>query len=155
MLAALWWITFTVCGIWAQTLVPGVDFFAPGMAVSLRWQKPVFTIILALIWTAIQEGAGGLAFGYGILWYFTLFALLTLGRWLLDPGSLQFQVLLGVALGLAHFFLLYLMALLEVRAFPVKRVLLECLVQTLVYPVLWYAVENLFPARLKRHEESA
>ncbi|OIO00965.1 MAG: hypothetical protein AUJ49_08575 [Desulfovibrionaceae bacterium CG1_02_65_16] len=155
MLAALWWFVFTVCGIWGQTLVPGVDFFAPGMAISLRWQRPAVTIVLVTIWMAIQEGAGGLAFGYGILWYATLFILLTVGRWLLDPGSLQFQALLGVALGLAHFFLLYLMAVLEMRAFPIRRVLLECLLQILIYPVLWYAAENLFPERLKRHEESA
>lgn len=155
MLAALWWLTFTVCGIWGQTMVPGVDFFAPGMAISLRWQKPQATVILTVIWVAIQEGAGGLAFGYGILWYFSLFAFLTIGRWLLDPGSLQFQALLGAALGLAHFFLLYLMAVLEMRAFPLKRVLLECGLQMLTYPVLWYLAENLFPERLKRHEEPA
>lgn len=155
MLAALWWLIFTVCGIWGQTLVPGVDFFAPGMAISLRWQRPGVTIALVLIWMAIQEGAGGLAFGYGILWYALLFLLLTLGRWLLDPGSLQFQMLLGLALGLAHFLLLYLMAVLEMRAFPVQRVLFECLWQTLIYPVLWYTAENLFPERLKRHEEPA
>jgi hypothetical protein len=155
MLAALWWLVFTVCGIWGQTLVPGVDFFAPGMAISLRWQKPAVTITLAVIWMAIQEGAGGLAFGYGILWYALLFLLLTVGRWLLDPGSFQFQALLGLALGLAHFFLLYLMAVLEMRAFPLKRVLLECLLQTVIYPVLWYVAENLFPDRLKRHEEPA
>ncbi len=154
MLAALWWFVFTVCGIWCQALVPGVDFFAPGMVISLRWQKPGVTIALTIIWMAIQEGAGGLAFGYGILWYATLFALLTLGRWLLDPGSLQFQALLGVALGLAHFLLLYLMAVLEMRAFPVQRILMECLLQALIYPVLWYVAENLFPERLKRHEES-
>ena len=155
MLAVIWWTAFTICGIWGQSLMPGVDFFAPGMAVSLRWQRPGATIALAIIWMAIQEGAGGLAFGYAILWYFSLFALLTLGRWLLDPGSLQFQALLGLALGLAHFFLLYLMAVLEIRAFPLKRVLLECLLQTLTYPLLWYLADNLFPDRLKRHEEPA
>jgi len=153
MLAALWWILFTICGIWGQMLVPGVDFFAPGMAVSLRWQKPIVTIILTVVWVAIQEGAGGLAFGYGILWYFTLFSLLTLGRWLLDPGSFQFQALLGLALGMAHFLLLYLMAVLEHRAFPFTRVLYECLLQIIIYPILWYVTDNLFPERLKRHEE--
>jgi len=153
MLAALWWTLFTICGIWGQVLVPGVDFFAPGMAVSLRWQKPIVTVILTLVWVAIQEGAGGLAFGYGILWYFTLFSLLTLGRWLLDPGSFQFQALLGLALGLAHLLLLYLMAVLEQRAFPFTRVLSECLLQIIIYPILWYLADNLFPDRLKRHEE--
>ncbi len=155
MLAALWWTLFTVFGIWGQAMVPGVDFFAPGMAISLRWQRPAVTLVLAAVWMAIQEGAGGLAFGYGILWYFTLFVFLTVGRWLLDPGSFQFQALLGLALGLAHFLLLYLMAVLEMRAFPLHRVLLECLLQTLIYPILWYTAENLFPERLKRHEESA
>ena len=155
MLAALWWLLFTVCGIWGQVLVPGVDFFAPGMAISLRWQKPIVTVVLTLIWVAIQEGAGGLAFGYGILWYFTLFGLVTLGRWLLDPGSFQFQALLGLALGLAHFLLLYLMAVLEQRAFPFTRVLFECLLQMLIYPVSWYLADNLFPERLKHHEEPA
>ena len=156
MLAVVWWLAFTVVCIWGQSLLPGVDFFAPGMAVSLRWQKPGATLILTLIWVAIQEGAGGLAFGYAILWYAILFALLTVGRWLLDPGSLQFQALLGVALGVAHLLLLYLMAVLEMRAFPLWRVLGECLLQALLYPVLWYFADSMFPDRLKRvHEESA
>jgi hypothetical protein len=156
MLAAFWWIAFTVLGIWGQSLLPGVDFFAPGMAVSLRWQKPGATIVLALAWVAIQEGAGGLAFGYAIQWYAILFILLTLGRWLLDPDSMQFQILLGLALGLAHFLLLYLMAVLELRAFPLRRVLGECLLQALLYPVLWYAAESMYPARLKKaHEKPA
>ncbi len=156
MLATLWWMAFTILGIWGQSMLPGVDFFAPGMAVSLRWQKPGATILLTVIWVAIQEGAGGLAFGYAILWYAILFALLTVGRWLLDPGSLQFQALLGLALGLAHLLLLYLMAVLEMRAFPLGRVLGECLLQALLYPVLWYVSEAVFPDRLKRvHEEPA
>jgi hypothetical protein len=155
MLAVFWWSAFTVLGIWGQSMVPGVDFFAPGMAVSLRWQRPAGTVVLALVWTAIQEGAGGLAFGYAILWYVTLFVLLTLGRWLLDPGSLQFQALLGVALGVAHFLLLYLMAVLEMRAFPLGRVLWECLLQAILYPAIWFAADNLFPQRLRRDEEPA
>jgi len=156
MLLTFWWLAFTILGIWGQSMLPGVDFFAPGMAVSLRWQKPGATILLTVIWVAIQEGAGGLAFGYAIMWYAILFALLTVGRWLLDPGSLQFQALLGIALGLAHLLLLYLMAVLEMRAFPLGRVLGECLLQALLYPVLWYVAEATFPDRLKRvHEESA
>jgi len=156
MLLTFWWLAFTILGIWGQSMLPGVDFFAPGMAVSLRWQKPGATILLTVIWVAIQEGAGGLAFGYAIMWYAILFALLTVGRWLLDPGSLQFQALLGITLGLAHLLLLYLMAVLEMRAFPLGRVLGECLLQALLYPVLWYVAEATFPDRLKRvHEESA
>ena len=156
MLASLWWMVFTILGIWGQSMLPGVDFFAPGLAVSLRWQKPGATILLTVIWIAIQEGAGGLAFGYAILWYTILFALLTVGRWLLDPDSMQFQALLGLALGLAHLLLLYLMAVLEMRAFPLGRVLGECLLQAVLYPVLWYVAAAMFPDRLKRvHEESA
>jgi hypothetical protein len=155
MLATIWWALFTICGIWCQSWVPGVDFFAPGMALSLRWQRPLATIGLTIIWVALQEGAGGLAFGYGILWYGALFALLTVGRWLLDPDSLQFQALLGGGLGLAHFLLLYLMAVLEVRAFPLGRVALECLLQALIYPAVWYIAANAFPDRMKRDEEPA
>ncbi|MBU1039515.1 MAG: hypothetical protein KKF77_00250 [Proteobacteria bacterium] len=156
MLASLWWMAFTILGIWGQSMLPGVDFFAPGLAVSLRWQKPGATILLTVIWIAIQEGAGGLAFGYAILWYTILFALLTVGRWLLDPDSLQFQALLGLTLGLAHLLLLYLMAVLEMRAFPLGRVLGECLLQAVLYPILWYVAATMFPDRLKRvHEEPA
>jgi len=153
MLAAIWWLLFTICGIWGQTLVPGVDFFAPGLALSLRWQRPWATLLLTLIWVAIQEGTGGLAFGYGLLWYGVLFTLLTTGRFFLDPGSFQFQAILGGALGVAHFFLLYLMAVLEMRAFPVSRVALECLLQALCYPVVWYVADTLFPEGLKTDEE--
>lgn len=155
MLAALWWTLFTICGIWGQSLVPGVDFFAAGLALSLRWQRNWVSLLLAVIWVAIQEGSGGLAFGYGVLWYAVLFALLNTGRWFLDPASFQFQAILGLALGLAHFLLLYLMAVLEMRAFPVGRVALEGLLQTLSYPLVWYLAANLFPERLKRDEERA
>ena len=153
MLEALWWSLFTIFGIWGQALVPGVDFFAPGLALSLRWQRSWLTQLLAVNWVAIQEGSGGLAFGYGVLWYSVLFTLLNTGRWFLDPASLQFQVIVGAALGLAHFLLLYLMAVLEMRAFPVGRVALEGLLQALSYPVMWYLAENLFPERLKHDEE--
>lgn len=155
MLAALWWSLFTICGIWGQALVPGVDFFAAGLALSLRWQRSWATLLLAVVWVAVQEGAGGLSFGYGVLWYSVLAALLTTGRWFLDPASLQFQVILGAALGLAHFFLLYFMAVLEVRAFPVGRVALEGLLQAVSYPVVWYLAESLFPERMKHDEERA
>jgi hypothetical protein len=155
MLAALWWTLFTIFGIWGQSLVPGVDFFAAGLALSLRWQRSWASLLLAVIWVAIQEGSGGLAFGYGVLWYAVLFALLNTGRWFLDPASFQFQAILGLALGLAHFLLLYLMAVLEVRAFPVGRVALEGLLQTLSYPLVWYLAANLFPERLKCDEERA
>ena len=44
-------------------------------------------------------------------------------------------------------------AVLEQRAFPFTRVLYECLLQTIIYPLLWYLADNIFPERLKRHEE--
>ncbi len=71
MLAGLWWITFTICGIWGQVLVPGVDFFAPGMAVSLRWQKPYVTVILAVVWVAVWAAAwvAGAWGGVGGRWF--------------------------------------------------------------------------------------
>lgn len=153
MLEALWWSLFTIFGIWGQALVPGVDFFAAGLAISLRWQRSWVTLLLVVIWVAIQEGAGGLSFGYGVLWYSVLAALLTTGRWFLDPASLQFQGILGAALGLAHFFLLYLMAVLEIRAFPIGRVALEGLFQAVSYPLVWYLAAGLFPERMKHDEE--
>ena len=125
------------------------------MVISLRWQKPGVTIALTIIWMAIQEGAGGLAFGYGILWYATLFALLTLGRWLLDPGSLQFQALLGVALGLAHFLLLYLMlVLLLLTGLILYRGIVPWLFRTLcvlvpsVLPLFWFVLKDYQKRRI-------
>lgn len=34
--AVLWWGTYTIIGVWAQRVFPGVDFLAPGIVLSMQ-----------------------------------------------------------------------------------------------------------------------
>jgi len=65
----VFWLVYTLLGVWGQFLLPGVDFFSPGLVVLLQVKslKPAFWLCLA--WILIQEGTGTLAFGTAMLFY--------------------------------------------------------------------------------------
>ena len=90
-LAILWWSIYTVLGIWAQRTLPGIDFFAPGIILSLQEEESgQRTALLGLIWILLVEGTGSLPFGYGLAWYGLLIAFYFMGRWLFEARSFLF-----------------------------------------------------------------
>lgn len=151
MLRALWWIGFGAAAIWAQTLLPGVDFLAAGLVFSFQEEGHGRALLLALIFGLLQEGMGSQPFGASVLWYWFLYLLVSLGQYIFQPRSTPFAALLGLTLGLLHLLQTYAMATLAVKAVPLDRVLLESLLQAVVFPLEWLLVDRLYPARMRGH----
>lgn len=142
------WALFTLSGLWLQSFMPGVDFLAPGLVLSLQEERPRTTVVLGLIWLLLQEGAGSLAFGTVVLWYGALAGLFFFGHWLFEAKNFLFMVILGVCLGLLHFGLMQVMAQLQDWRVAPGRVLMEGVFQAVVFPVQWglvYIIHNSLP----------
>lgn len=145
-----WWAGYAVLAIWTQKYVPGVDFLAPGLALSLQERSGIFTIILALIWVLLQEGMGNMAFGYAVAFYGLLTLAYLGGRWLFEARSFAFMCLLGGGLGVAHYVLVYSLSGLQGIEWPVGRTIWESVLQAAVFPIVWLIAEHFFPNRMKR-----
>lgn len=148
--AIFWWAAYTVLGVWAQRIVPGVDFLAPGIVLSMQEQAGHRTLWLAAAWILLQEGVGNLPFGYGIVWYGLLIAFYIVGRWLFEARSILFMCLLGLGLGVLHPVLLYALGSLAELVVPMDSVMMEGAVQAATFPVVWLAADRLFPKRLRQ-----
>lgn len=131
------WSLFTLGGVWLQSFMPGVDFLAPGLILSLQEEKVRATLGMAVLWMLVQEGTGSLAFGTVILWYGVLAALFFFGHWLFEAKNFVFMVILGACLGVLHFGLMHVMTYLQEWRMQPGRVLLESVIQAVVFPVEW------------------
>jgi len=145
----VFWTVFTLGGLWLQNFMPGVDILAPGLILSLQEEKPGTTVVLGLIWLMIQEGTGSLAFGTMVLWYGVLAALFCFGHWLFEAKNFLFMVIIGACLGILHFGLMAVMTQLQDWRVLPGRVLMEGVIQAVVFPVEWgliYVVFNHLPS---------
>ena len=154
MLETGWWVLFTLAGIWAQYFVPGVDFFAPGLVIALQRRQWTVVAWLIAFWVLLLDGSGNLAFGYGLGWYGGLLLFFSVGQWLFEVRSLSFLCLLGLGLGGLHVILIYALTSLQDLAFPLERVVLEGVLQAVVFPVEWAVVNRFYPERLHGDERS-
>lgn len=154
MLGLCWWSLFALCGVWAQHFLPGVDFLAPGLLVSLQEERGGTTAWLLGAFVLLQEGMGNLFFGFSLLQYGVLVLAFMLGRNLFDSRSVTLVSLLGLLLGGGHFLFTLMIMRLEGMLFPLERVLFESVVQALLVPVCWYLAHTLFPRGMKRDERS-
>jgi hypothetical protein len=133
----VFWAIFTVSGVWLQSFMPGLDFFAPGLVLCFQEEDTRAVVALAVLWLLLQEGMGSLAFGTGILWYGILAALFFFGHWLFEAKNFVFMIILGVCLGVMHFALTQIMAQLQDWLVSPGRVMMESLLQAVVFPVQW------------------
>ncbi len=142
------WVVFSLCGLWLESLVPGVDFLAPGLILAMQEEKWTVPVWLGLTWLFLQEGMGSLPFGSGLLWYGALAGLFFFGHWLFEARNFLFVFILGASLGAMHFLLIGIMLLLQEQAVPVERLLMESAVQALIFPVEWglvYLIHHHLP----------
>lgn len=149
LLAVLWWSAYTVIGVWVHRTVPGIDFFAPGLILSLQEQSVRRTTALALVWMLLVEGMGSLPFGYGLAWYGLLAAMYFTGRWLFEARSILFMALIGAGLGVLHPVLIWGLSSLAYLKVGLEPLLIEGAMQVVAFPVIWLVAANLFPQRLK------
>jgi len=149
-LALFWWAAYTVVAVWAQKVIPGVDFLAPGLVLSMQEEAGYRTVWLAVLWILLQEGMGNLPFGYGIAWYGLLVIFYIVGRWLFEARSFLFMCLLGIGLGVLHPLLTYGLSALANLAAPQPAVLVEGALQALLFPLVWAVADWLFPTKLRQ-----
>ena len=149
-LAVIWWTTYTVVGVWAHRTVPGIDFFAPGLILSLQEQSGQRTALLALAWILLIEGMGSLPFGYGLRWYGLLTAMFYSGRWLFESRSILFMGLIGLGLGVLHPTLIWGLASLTNLHANMHQAIIEGGMQVAAFPLIWLVADNLFPKRLRQ-----
>lgn len=150
LIAILWWAAYTVVGVWIQKFVPGVDFLAPGIVLSMQEEAGHRTVWLAIVWILLQEGMGSLPFGYGVAWYMLLATFYFVGRWLFEARSVLFMCLLGVGLGVLHPLLTYGLASLANLTVSINMLIVEGVIQALIFPIVWMAADRLFPKRLRQ-----
>lgn len=142
------WTVFTLGGLWLQSFMPGVDFLAPGLILSLQEERNRTTAVMGFVWLMLQEGTGSLAFGTVVIWYGVLTALFFFGHWLFEAKNFVFVIILGACLGVLHFGLMNIMTQLQDWRVPEGRVLMEAVIQAVVFPVEWgllYIIYNQLP----------
>lgn len=150
LLAIFWWGGYTIFAIWAQKIVPGVDFLAPGLILSMQEKGGHRTLALAVVWMLLQEGMGNLPFGYGVAWYGMLAMFYVVGRWLFEARSFLFMCMIGVGLGALHPILAYSLAELANMVVPVKAAAVEGVIQAAAFPVVWLFIDYFFPRSLRQ-----
>lgn len=153
MSSILWWATFTFAGLWAQKMVPGIDFLAPGILLCVQLNKKTHVFWLILVWSLVQDGIGGLPFGYSIIWYLSILVLYRGGEMFFDVHSIMFALLCGCLLGVLHPGLTMMMSLLADMAFVPDRYIYEGILQAVIFPFEWLLLKSFYPAEV-RHESS-
>lgn len=144
MQQAIWWICFTIFGIWAQRFVPGVDFLAPGLLICLQEDRFTTAVQLVVVWIFLQEGMGSMAFGFAILWYLGLTVFYVAGRWLFESRNFFFVFFLGLCMGVWHVGLPIIMSRLQDMTLDVHVLAREGALQAFVFTSQWLIFSQLF-----------
>lgn len=151
LIAFIWWGAYTVLGVWAQRALPGIDFFAPGIILSLQEEETgKRTAMLGAVWILLLEGTGSMPFGYGLAWYGLLAAFYFTGRWLFEARSILFMALIGLMLGMLHPALIYGLSSLSNLKVIMQPVWIDGAMQAVAFPIIWACVDYLFPKRLRQ-----
>ncbi len=151
MRSPLFWFLFTVAAVWGQFLVPGTDFLAAGLVVSMQEQGRTRTLWLALFWILLQEGMGSLAFGTVPLLYGVLFLGFHFGRWLFEPRNFLFICLIGVFSGISQAWLGLTMATLQGVVADRNEVITAAAVQVTLLPMEWALLSKLYEKYVNGH----
>lgn len=137
---------FVIFAVWLQLLLPGMDFLAAGIILSLQREKPRTVVLLLAVSILIQEGAGPLAFGASVLRYGFLIAIFLVGKRLFQAHSPAFILLLGLALALLHFGSLKTMSSLQTWVVLDQRIIVESIVLFFVFLVEWFLLSRIHSA---------
>ncbi len=139
----VWWLGFILVAIWAQSLVPGVDFLVVGLVLSLQEGRLKQTCWLGACVLLIQEGTSTLSFGTSLLLDGIAVVAFIFGRWLFQSRNVLFLSLLGGVLGLSHYLIVPMMAYLEDYSVPRESLLLESVIQAAIFPPVWLLAHTL------------
>lgn len=136
MKAVIWWLIYTIFGIWLQRFIPGLDCFAPALAGCLYLGLTTTTFWLALFWILIQEGIGSLAFGSTLLFYGGITVFFFWSKIIFTKNSPLFFI--GASIFTSGFYLLvmYVMSNLQELDIPINIFLQNALLILIFFPIL-------------------
>ncbi len=140
----LFWVAFFLLAVWLQLFFPGTDFFVPGIILCLQRER--FTHVLVLIFLAllIQEGAGSLVFGAGVLRYGCLVGGYLVGRGLFEARSPVFILLLAAAFALSQMVILHTMASLQFMNIKGQGLFLESMALFATIVLGWWLLDTVY-----------
>lgn len=137
MSAVVFWLCFTVLGVWGQFAFPGTDFLAAGLLLSLQEERWPSSLFWGAGWVLLQEGMGNLAFGTVFLLYTAFVLAYQLGRWALSARSILLVILLGLALAAMRVGLVSIMAGLADTMVVRDKLSAVALTQAALFPFVW------------------
>lgn len=142
----VFWLCVLIGGVALQRTLQGVDVLAAGLILALQRESPgtVAAIVAAMV--LVQEGAGSLAFGAGLLIYGLLIGGFWAGRQVFAPGSVLFVGILCMWHGLVISSSVHLLAGLQDLTLPPRAALPFLLGQASVLFVVWAVLRWLHPA---------
>ena len=144
----LWWILFTLCGIWIQGIIPGVDCFGPGLLLCLQVGRTKSLFWLAPIWILLQEGAGSLPFGSALLYYAGLVYFFFLIRPYINITSPMYILSVSIFVGLWHFGVIHLVTSLQNIQILTHHLLMQSMRMAAVFPVVWALASLIYHFRI-------
>ena len=137
LLRLLWWGGYIVVALFLQQQFPGLDALTPGFLLALQERKTVQTLWLFLLFVLVQEGAGNLHFGMGMLWYGGQILIFRLSSRLFVADNILFVTILSASLGGYCAVLLWFMCVLQDVPLDYALLLRESLFQALAIPFIW------------------
>mgnify|MGYP000058218049 CR=1 FL=1 len=144
----LWWILYTLCGIWIQGAIPGVDCFGPGLLLCLQTGRFKSLFWLAPIWVLLQEGAGSLPFGSALLYDAGLVYFFLLIRPYINLTSPMYILSISLFAGLWHFGVVHLVTSLQGIHILSQQILFQSIRLTAVFPVIWALASLIYYFRI-------
>lgn len=143
--AALFWTSFTLLGIVLQRMVSGLDALAAGIPLLLSAERPGWAALFILVWIFLQEGLGSQSFGLVLAWYGCVVCLQLFGRWLFETRNLAYVALMGVVAAAPRLGLTLALAELGELSVDSARLLNECALQALFFPLAWVILDLAYP----------
>jgi hypothetical protein len=144
----LWWTLYTLCGIWIQDAISGVDCFGPGLLLCLQTERSKSLVWLAPIWVLLQEGTGSLPFGSALLYYAGLIYFFLLIRPYINITSPMYILSVALFAGLWHFGVVHLVSALQDIHILSRQILTQSVRITAVFPVIWALASLIYYFRI-------
>lgn len=133
----IWWILYTVLGIWLQRFIPGLDCYAPALAGCLYLGLPKTAFVMSLIWIIIQEGVGSLALGSSLLFYGGVAIFFVWAKIFFTKNSLLFFLVVSLFTAGLHFVIMQTMCSLQELHLPMQLAVQDSLLTLIFFPILW------------------
>lgn len=143
----LFWLTVFAGAIALQGAFPGVDVLAAGLILAMQKENAGRILLIVTAAILIQEGAGSLDFGIGILIYGLLGGGFVVGRQVFASESVLFVILLGLWHGVAVSAGTGLLAGLQGLTLPQREPIGFLALQCVVVLVTWAVFRWMYPAR--------